>query len=187
MFYYFKNGQKIYTNNYEISYNVANDLYTKPLDEEYRYACNYIVTDSIKYGYSYDTNDLSSINDIKQAIMENGCLTLSYNYDAQSNIGNDPSDDSNLGYYLPAKAQEALDSKIGICTNHAISVIGWDDNFSKENFFNTKSAYTYTDVRTDKIKTFTAEELPPHSKRCMALTKQLGQQLRKRRILLYFL
>ena len=75
---------------------------------------NYGVT-SIQYITSADPNT------IKQAIMEHGGI-----YSAYAHTKYCFSDD-NISYYYPPQYHG---SKIG----HAIEVIGWDDNYSKDNF-----------------------------------------------------
>ncbi len=60
---------------------------------------------------------LESAEDTKRAIMEYGAVSISY-YSNGSNLS------AKNGYY----------QNVQTTTNHEVAVIGWDDNFSKENF-----------------------------------------------------
>ena len=61
-------------------------------------------------------------NVIKQMVMEKGAGTIAYNNSAEGY------DYTTYAYYNP-------DSKPGK-TNHAVTIVGWDDNYSRRNFFN---------------------------------------------------
>ena len=62
---------------------------------------------------------------LKSAILKYGALAVAYYGD-----GNDAN-----GYYNPKTSAHYINESLGI--NHAVSVIGWDDNFSKDNFLIT--------------------------------------------------
>lgn len=64
------------------------------------------------------------INEIKQLILDYGCVTMSYYSDK------DYYDD----YYNPANYYYTGTSTN---TNHAVAIVGWDDNYSKTNFKNS--------------------------------------------------
>lgn len=55
---------------------------------------------------------------IKECIMNNGAMMMSFHMD--------------LNYYTEAKAYHC--PKAGMVANHMVSLIGWDDQYSKENF-----------------------------------------------------
>ena len=100
-----------------------------------------VVLDSIKtIDYYYWKNipgtltfehdkDSPRLEYVKQAVMDYGAVFLSYN-----------SDDS---YYVNARtsaASTAYYNPNNISTNHAVTIVGWDDNFSRENFGVVKPA-----------------------------------------------
>ena len=62
---------------------------------------------------------------IKSAILNYGALAVDYYAET---------DDAN-GYYNPETSAHYINESIGF--NHGVSVIGWDDNFSKDNFLIT--------------------------------------------------
>ncbi|MGN0687093.1 MAG: C1 family peptidase [Oscillospiraceae bacterium] len=98
--------------NSTVPYNVSSSNYT--VDEKYRYDSYAHLTDAT----FLDTTDKTAI---KQAIMNNGALYLTYKHRyAAENEG------SIFTYYNPT----ASISDGG----HAVSLVGWDDNFSKDNF-----------------------------------------------------
>ena len=86
-----------------------------------------------------DTKNLTSEEDeklvqIKTAIKKHGAV-VSNIYMTHDGYGTFPY--SNATYYNPAKYAYYADGKDGKYTNganHAITIVGWDDNFSKDNF-----------------------------------------------------
>ena len=69
----------------------------------------------------------SDIDTVKQAIYENGAVTGSYRHD--------PSYYSTSDYwYASEPVAEYCPASVSTTTNHAITVIGWDDNYSADNF-----------------------------------------------------
>ena len=67
---------------------------------------------------------MEDIPNIKAAIMKYGALCGCYY-----------AEDGSLGYYNAKTASHYVDKYIG--SNHAISIVGWDDNYPKENFLIT--------------------------------------------------
>lgn len=87
------------------------------LDESLRY-----LTDS---GYVLkDAVQLETVDNIKQWIIDHGACYISY-YHNESNLNF-----SNGAYY----------GNVSNSTNHAITVVGWDDNYDKSNFINQPSS-----------------------------------------------
>ena len=86
---------------------------TKVPDESLKYGNNeYYIKNAYTFNYATD------IEDIKKAIMEYGAVQSAY-FSADEYHNTDTS-----AYYCPS----AFD------INHAITIIGWDDNYSKDNF-----------------------------------------------------
>lgn len=85
--------------------------------ESIRYQSDYIVTDAICY-------DNASRDQIKEVLMTNGAMDVSYYYDPRFY------NDTYRSYYQEyvRKSQAADES------NHSVTIVGWDDEFSKENF-----------------------------------------------------
>lgn len=65
----------------------------------------------------YSKNDPVAI---KEAIMRNGSVVGDYN--------------SQIPYYNEADTNYCLADKINVINGHSITVVGWDDNYSKDNF-----------------------------------------------------
>lgn len=83
------------------------------------YAADYSVKNV--YLYSYDIKNLSrSVSTIKQAVLDHGAVACGINMLKEYYNSN------NYSYYNP---------KTG--GNHALTIIGWDDSYSKENFNST--------------------------------------------------
>ena len=84
------------------------------VDENLRYT---------SYGYLVNSDDLdaSDHESIKQHLMTTGALYCSYYSDISKY--------SNGEYFREAYYNDEIDS-----TNHAITIVGWDDNYSKDNF-----------------------------------------------------
>ena len=73
---------------------------------------------------NYYKVNMTNQTDVKQAITDYGALSISY-YAYGGDSSNKYYNSSTAGYYC-------YDSNIG--TNHAVTVVGWDDNYSKDNF-----------------------------------------------------
>nr|MBQ8252990.1 leucine-rich repeat protein [Lachnospiraceae bacterium] len=71
----------------------------------------------------YDENDVSTWDDVKYLISNYGGVSASY-YDYGSYYIT-PTEGGEANYYYPYNIKE---------TNHAIEIVGWDDDYSKENF-----------------------------------------------------
>ena len=151
---------------YSVTNNIKNDLFFTPIDEQYRYQSEYTLLNSDGYAYNYSVSDSSSVDNIKAAIMEYGALTLGYYADTRSGMVS-----SQNGYYFPKEAFIASNSAItsstpksSLPTNHAITVIGWDDSYSKDNFYCDGSNYRFTKKNSDGTEmttTIAAADLRP--------------------------
>ena len=91
-----------------------------------------------QYAYNYNVAHVTDVtwiptanrNAVKEAIMEYGAATISY-YHADTYLN------SSTGAYC-FKQSAAYGSNNYQYANHAVTVVGWDDNYSKSNF---KSSY----------------------------------------------
>lgn len=79
-----------------------------------KYGCNYQLVSSVT---SYDT----SVDKVKKAILESGSVMASFCADYENCF---KKSDNGYCYYCP----EITDS------NHMVTIVGWDDNFSARNF-----------------------------------------------------
>lgn len=171
---YMKDGVEIVLNGvpYSLQNNIKNNLYFTSIDEQYRYDSEYTLVSAESYSYDYDASDINSIRNIKEAVMEKGCLTLGYYADTRDSMVS-----SQYGYYLPLKALIAsVDGitedtpKSQLPSNHSISIIGWDDDYAVENFYSGQSNYSFSKWVNEngswkqKTTTFTADELRPQKK-----------------------
>ena len=86
-------------------------------NETLRYQKEYLLTDAICY-------DNAGQSQIKEAIMENGAIDVSYYHE------NLFFDTENSSYYQTYVKKKDAATK----ANHSVSIIGWDDNYPKENF-----------------------------------------------------
>lgn len=92
-------------------------------NEKLRYSSKYHVQDSICFGGALHTSghwvSQATVSLVKQIMLENN-TAVGIDYYAD-NI-----------YYNPQTAAYYCDE--AICVNHAVLIIGWDDDYSKENF-----------------------------------------------------
>lgn len=72
--------------------------------------------------------DNASIDEIKQALMTKGALNISMYYDEK---GFESLDDNASSYYQTIFTKPATAKKNA---NHCVTIVGWDDNYSKNNF-----------------------------------------------------
>jgi len=99
--------------------NTANHMAAQ--SEALRYRSDYLVTDAICY-------DAAPRNEIKEKIMENGAMDVSYYHDSDTSLYHKTS--AGTAYYQTKKTgKKAISS-----ANHSVTIVGWDDNFSRENF-----------------------------------------------------
>ena len=85
--------------------------------------------------YRYDSYDAAAVENAKQALYQYGALMLSYGADQSM-----PNEEGN-GTYFDYKNWSQYDSGDVMSMNHMVSVVGWNDNFPKENF-STESGTT---------------------------------------------
>lgn len=91
----------------------ANVTKRPQIDQSKRYDSTFHLQKSV----SFDPSDRASI---KSYLMSNGALTIAYCHDFASSYYNE----SKYAYYYNGSAD----------SNHAITLVGWDDNFNKSNF-----------------------------------------------------
>ena len=104
--------------------NFPNVTETPKIDESFRYTSYAHLQNATFFGIerSSETKEYCEPIDrdsIKQCLMENGAMGVSY-YHTSSCSSTD-----NVSYYCPEKQADS---------NHSVTLIGWDDNYSKENF-----------------------------------------------------
>ncbi len=76
--------------------------------------------------------DIQDIDAVKKAITEYGAVAVNY-YSYANYYKDNVNAKGDSSYYFPYKTSSI---------NHAVSIIGWDDNFSKDNFANPKNLET---------------------------------------------
>lgn len=92
--------------------------------EDLCYEALYSVRDV--YMYEYDAQKLSSsVATVKQAILDHGAVAAGINFDTDNYYN-----EETCAYYYPEKDQSG---------NHAVTIIGWNDGYSRENFVTTPS------------------------------------------------
>ena len=102
-----------------------------PYTTEYvRQVENNQLDDSLAYGKDvahvqnfYRVNTTSK-EDIKKAVMDYGAVSISYWSDQSSNWSTQYYNSLTAAYYCPE----------GHTTNHAVNIVGWDDDYSSDNF-----------------------------------------------------
>ncbi len=104
-----------------VSQAAGEDINNRPtFPENRRYESEWLLSNSNQYS----SDDEASI---KNHLMTKGALSVSYYSD------DDLYSDTHNSYYQSEPIIENDDIK----TNHAVSIVGWDDNFSKDNFVGT--------------------------------------------------
>lgn len=90
------------------------------------YQKDYILTDASCY-------DNASQSTIKNALIENGALDVAFYYnDSYENTTSE-----GTAYYQEKYTDDTImvpDQTAAAYANHCVTIVGWDDNFSKENF-----------------------------------------------------
>ena len=90
------------------------------------YQKDYILTDASCY-------DNSSHNTIKNVLVENGALDVAFYY----NKNYDHTTSAGTAYYQEKYTADTVmdpDLTAASYANHCVTIVGWDDNYSKENF-----------------------------------------------------
>ncbi len=95
--------------------------YMASRSEALRYRSDYLVTDAICY-------DGAPQDEIKENIIENGAMDVSYYHDSDTSLYHKTA--AGTAYYQTKKVGKNATSS----ANHSVTIIGWDDNYSKENF-----------------------------------------------------
>lgn len=88
------------------------------------YATDYKLTDAICY-------DDATIDQIKQAIIDDGAMSVAFYYNSRYNH---TTASNGLNYYQTAVTSD----KATDFANHCVTIVGWDDNYSKNNFGTAK-------------------------------------------------
>lgn len=66
----------------------------------------------------------TSKEDVKKAVMDYGAVSISYWSDQSSDWSTQYYNSLTAAYYCPE----------GHITNHAVNIVGWDDDYSSDNF-----------------------------------------------------
>lgn len=106
-----------------VPYSQTDKVLEKGLNSKYAYQYN---TVNIRNAYLMSTD--TQREDMKAAIMKNGAIGITYN--AAEYYGYDTIDSP----YESGKKISTHYCPEPIGANHAVAIVGWDDNFSKENF-----------------------------------------------------
>ena len=89
--------------------------------------------DSLAYGkdvahvQNFYRVNITSRDDVKKAVMDYGAVSISYFSDQSSDWSTDNYNSSTAAYYCPN----------AYTSNHAVTIVGWDDDYSADNFATT--------------------------------------------------
>ena len=89
--------------------------------------------DSLAYGkdvahvQNFYRVNITSRDDVKKAVMDYGAVSISYWSDQSSDWSTQYYNSSTAAYYCPSEYQ----------SNHAVTIVGWDDDYSADNFATT--------------------------------------------------
>ena len=89
--------------------------------------------DSLAYGkdvahvQNFYRVNITSRDDVKKAVMDYGAVSISYWSDQSSDWSTDNYNSSTAAYYCPN----------AYTSNHAVTIVGWDDDYSADNFATT--------------------------------------------------
>lgn len=97
------------------------------LDSPSRYSIN-----TSRQKYEYKGSREEAVDLVKQALVKYGALMMSYQADSSS-----PGDQGNSDY-MNYEHFCQYDNSSDIGMNHAVTVVGWDDNYPRENFQSSK-------------------------------------------------
>ncbi len=106
-----------------------------PLPKTYDEAKDFSLADSLAYGKNYALLknsyiiDASATDVIKTYVMESGAVLTAMNmnyYDSAKKAYTDYYNEANASYYMPLGTTTE--------TNHLVTIVGWDDNYSASNF-----------------------------------------------------
>jgi C1A family cysteine protease len=105
------------------------------------YAHDYSVTDT--YFYQYDTDNLDyTVNQIKQAVKEHGAVVVGLTWAdgcSVTKVNGQNVSIYNRKYYNPDTAAYYFNGTTSTATmGHAVTIVGWDDNYSTSNFASVK-------------------------------------------------
>lgn len=95
----------------------------------YAHLQNALSFDEYLVGEKYYYRDSGIISEMKQSIIDNGAMSVAFYY-ARKNVTSSPNGTS----YYQTDYSGSTAIKSG---NHCVTIIGWDDNYSKSNFATT--------------------------------------------------
>ena len=100
-----------------VSYSQAADTITNGLDASYAYGF-----DEAHLENAYLINIKENVDDVKQQIMEHGAAGIMYYHN-----------DASFGWNTDLQKYTYYDAEVS-GGGHAVMIVGWDDDFSKDNF-----------------------------------------------------
>ncbi|MCF0110536.1 MAG: Ig-like domain-containing protein, partial [Erysipelotrichaceae bacterium] len=104
----------------DVPYDGSKEAETKTIDDEYAYLHTaYRLTEAETYAPS-------DRNAIKNGIMEHGALAVAYRH--ENRFYNEGEINNTYSYNCSYPEGSVIN------TNHAVTLVGWDDNYSKDNF-----------------------------------------------------